>query len=186
MERRSQQYRQKKKRILLMNGAAMTVLCAIFFVGYTIYSNKIKEEQSDLDLVVTNYEKALSEQDFSSYIQLFADESFESYGATKEEITQRYQAIFGGIGTKTLNFDAVRIKKNKSGEITFSYQLVVATQSGSFTTDDYQLVLEPKENGYRMAWDPDLIFPGMSEKDTVQFNVDEVIRGTYSIAMEKN
>ncbi|NKD31622.1 penicillin-binding transpeptidase domain-containing protein [Enterococcus casseliflavus] len=177
MERRSQQSRQKKKRILLMNGAAMTVLCAILFVGYTIYSNKIKKEQSDLELVVANYEKVLSEQDFSSYIQLFADESFETYGSTKEEITQRYQAIFGGIGTKTLNFDAVRIKKNKSGEITFSYQLVVATQSGSFTTDDYQLVLEPKENGYRMAWDPDLIFPGMSEKDTVQFNVDEVIRG---------
>lgn len=171
---RTKKFQTKRKFIFLI---IVVVLLGLLLTIFINNSNRKQEEDVKLRQVIARYEETLSSQDFSNFVQLFSEDSITKFGITRKDVEKRYQSIFSGIGTKKISFKTNHSKKEKSGNVSFSYRLVIDTNSGSFTTQSYQLMLEQTEKGYQIAWAPDLIFPDMGEKDTVQFNVDEVLRG---------
>jgi len=171
---RTKQVKIKRKFMLLI---IRVVLLGVLLTIFIVNLNRKKEDDVKVSQVVSIYEEKLSSQDFSSFVQLFSEDSITKFDITKEDVVKRYQSIFRGIGTKRISFESMHLKKEKSGNVSFSYRLAIDTQSGSFTTQSYQVMLEPTEKGYQIAWAPNLIFPGMEDKDSVQFNVDEVLRG---------
>lgn len=65
--------------------------------------------------------------------------------------------------------------ENKGGDLQFSYNLSVNTGFGQLKNQQYSGTLT--DGGKEINWKPNLIFPGMSGKDKINYSVDPAKRG---------
>ncbi|MCB5954348.1 penicillin-binding transpeptidase domain-containing protein [Enterococcus sp. CWB-B31] len=156
-------------------GVAAMVVVAGSVGGYFVYKNQ--QEKKKVDSIVDKYSDTLAKQDFSAYNALFSEESFKDNSTSKEEVIQRYENIFSGIGTNKINVESLSVSKEDDGNYLITYTLKLETSFGEISTEKYDVELIKKDDEYTFNWKPSLIFPEMDEDDTVKVESDDVERG---------
>ncbi|MBL1228460.1 penicillin-binding transpeptidase domain-containing protein [Enterococcus sp. BWB1-3] len=156
-------------------GIAAMVVVAGSVGGYFVYKNQ--QEKKKVDSIVDKYSDTLAKQDFSAYNALFSEESFKDNSTSKEEVIQRYENIFSGIGTNKINVESLSASKEDDGNYLITYTLKLETSFGEISTEKYDVELIKKDDEYTFNWKPSLIFPEMDEEDTVKVESDDVERG---------
>ncbi|WP_321387881.1 penicillin-binding transpeptidase domain-containing protein [uncultured Enterococcus sp.] len=166
--------KQRNKKILV--GAVVIVgVAACSVAGYFFVSSQ--NEKKKVESIVDAYTKALTKQEFAKYNELFSEKSFTNYETTKEETTQRYETIFSGIGVREIKVKDISKTKTEKGDYKVTYHLDLVTEFGDIATDKYTVDLKKQDEDYLFVWTPALIFPDMSEEDTIKVAADEVVRG---------
>lgn len=158
------------------------VLAAIFILGSTAFGvivHRINQnkEIAEITIIANKYKKYLGEQNFSEFTNLFSEESFISNKTSKEDVTNRYKAIFENIGTKKISIKNFVLAKENKNLYNIFYTLKVETSVGHINTEKYHVNVIKKNNNYILKWSPDLIFPDMIDNDTIQMVTDNVERG---------
>ncbi|MBP1048269.1 penicillin-binding transpeptidase domain-containing protein [Enterococcus sp. BWM-S5] len=164
--------KQGNKKIIVGLAAAGIIICSI--AGYFIV--KSQNEKKKVENTVSKYTDSLTKQEFSTYNNLFSEESFTKYDTTRDEVVQRYETIFAGIGVKNIKVEDVATKP-KDDYYEISYNLKLDTEFGEIITEKYTVDMKKADETYSFTWTPALIFPGMSADDTIKVSTDEAARG---------
>ncbi|MBB6669086.1 penicillin-binding transpeptidase domain-containing protein [Cohnella nanjingensis] len=110
---------------------------------------------------------------------------------SREDFVSRYQKIYDGIAAKGLAVSdrsetvAEASSTPEIAETTLKYQVRMETQAGPVQFDHQAKLVrvqlgeegQKKENEWRIAWDPSLIFPQMAEGDKVRVQTSKGERG---------
>ncbi len=121
-------------------------------------------------------------QDFGKVYDQFSADVKET--VKKDEFVDRFSKIYKDINVNDLkvNFQKPEeeLKPNEEGEVTFSYDVSMATIAGPVEfKENTTLVLEEKddEKKWTIKWQPAMFFPEMEEGDGIGISVTSPIRG---------
>lgn len=168
--------RGNKKWIWIGSVAAVVVLIIAAIVGYNYWSNQQREEQANE--TAQSFVEALENQDYQHLSTLVSTSSLEEIEYTPEEVQERYETIYGGIGAADITAENVQVTEDEeSGLFELQYELQMATSLGELSPQSYQTVLQETEEGFTVDWGTDLIFSEMEPGDTVRISMDSGERG---------
>lgn len=160
----------KKSNKLLILFVALTLIVGGLF-WYQRHS-KIKKAAA----VISAYSQIMKKADYQKLPALLSSQSVKKSAYSKKAIQQKYQAIFAAMDARDFKFSDQQYKvRNKKVEV--SYQLTFQTTLGKVEKQKYQTTVSFADGKAQLDWQPSLIFPGMSKKDTVQIQTEEVERG---------
>lgn len=151
--------------------------------GYIAFSRwqerqEAQRRQEAAEQVVNDYVSSLESQDMAVYASLISEESLQEAGYTTEELQERYEAIFAGIGAADLQASNVMFELNEETDIfEFEYELSMDTSLERLENLSYVTTLHEEEEHFFVNWDYDLIFPEMEAGDSVRLSFDEGERG---------
>lgn len=155
-------------------------------IGYFFYSNwqanqEAQKRQSQAEDLFFNYLDALKSKNTAELVTLFSEESINESSYTREEIGERYDAIFSGIGASNLQETAYEIEMNfDTEEYRFAYTLAMDTSLGKLEDLNYQATYSEVEDELFIDWDTSMIFPDLEEGDSVRLNYEEGDRGSIN------
>lgn len=187
MKKSSNSYNNKdnsKKKWLIPLICILVVMVSV--IGYFFYSNwqanqEAQKRQSQAEDLFFNYLDALKSKNTAELVTLFSEESINESTYTREEIGERYDAIFSGIGASNLQETAYEIEMNfDTEEYRFAYTLAMDTSLGKLEDLNYQATYSEVEDELFIDWDTSLIFPDLEEGDSVRLNYEEGDRGSIN------
>lgn len=172
--RRNELTRNKGLIIGVMLAAVILVIGGL--VGYTYWRAEQRRQQADE--TAHTFAEAVENQDYEQLSAMISESSLEEVDYTREEVQERYQTIYGGIGASELSAENVQVAENEeTDEYSFQYDLHMTTSLGELSPQSYQTTLVETEEGFAVAWDTSLIFPDMEADDTVQISLQTGKRG---------
>lgn len=174
--RRAQNNGTKKSKLWLFLVPLLVIAASIG--GYFFY--QYYQEKQVLATATTAIEKftaAVEKQEFDQFTDLLDSKSTETSGYTTQEVIEKYQAIFSGIGAENIQSADLSVSKKENNSYTFSYTLKMSTGIGELTDLHYEGTLAITEGKAMINWAPNLIFPDMSGQDKVSMTTDTAIRG---------
>ncbi|MDT2639836.1 penicillin-binding transpeptidase domain-containing protein [Enterococcus dongliensis] len=169
MERSSR--KTKKNKLPIIIGGIIIVLIAGFFSIRTYQANQIKKQG---EKTVTAFVKTLQDGTYQKTAKNLTAVSIKKSGYTKEQVIEKYQSVFSGIGASNIKLDDLVVDK-KNGTYHFSYKLSINTGFGQLKNQAYSGTLS--DDGQAINWKPNLIFPGMTGKDKINYSIDPAVRG---------
>lgn len=169
MERSSR--KTKKNKLPIIIGGIIIVLIAGFFSIRTYQTNQIKKQG---EKTVTAFVKTLQDGTYQKTAKNLTAISIKKSGYTKEQVIEKYQSVFSGIGASNIKLDDLVVDK-KNGTYHFSYKLSINTGFGQLKNQAYSGTLS--DDGQAINWKPNLIFPGMTGKDKINYSIDPAVRG---------
>lgn len=177
MDFRSNRKSTNKNKWLIVGGVVATVLLVIgLIIGYSYWQAEERREQADV--TAYSFVEALENQDYEEISSMLSDSSLEDVNYTREEVQERYETIYGGIGASELSVDNIQITEDEeTEEFALQYDLHMTTSLGELTNQSYQTLLEEAEEGFSVNWDTTLIFPEMELGDTLQISMQSGKRG---------
>lgn len=168
----------KKNPIVIASiivGGLLLIIASVF--GYNYWS-KASEEES-IRTLANDFVTAMSHQEYEDLTELIVHSRLEEIDSTPEEVINRYQTIFGGIGVTQIEASDINIVKDQETEGFFAQVgLTVDTALGPLPEKNYELPIEKTDDGFKVIWSPALIFPEMEIGDTVQFTQTPAERGS--------
>lgn len=165
------------------------ILLAVLVIGGWLFYSRWREEQlaqqrqEAVEETVDNMLSAKTDAAFDSYVSYMAPETLDKFGYTPAELAERYETIFQGIGANEIRVDDYAIELNEeTDEYTVRYTLSIETALGRLNSLEYETMVIESETGEvqqaLLAWEPNLILPGMEEGDSVRLSFDEPERGS--------
>ena len=101
MDFRSNRKSTNKNKWLIVGGVVATVLLVIgLIIGYSYWQAEERREQADV--TAYSFVEALENQDYEEISSMLSDSSLEDVNYTREEVQERYETIYGGIGASEL------------------------------------------------------------------------------------
>lgn len=170
--------RQNQKRTFPTWGiiALVVVLIAAGGLGYVFWSKQHDEKLAQK--AVEDYTQALEKQDYSAMSKMVTTASLEKIGYTKEQMIERYENIYGGIGASNIKVSDIKKEKGTdAGNYQVSYTVDMVTSLGQLKKQTYKTTLEKGEDSYQLDWNTALIFPGMAADDKVAVSTTKGKRG---------
>lgn len=161
---------QKKSKALFIILGIVVIVAAFFGLRY-YQANQIKQQGK---VTVTTFIKHLQKGEYQAATKQLSLQSIKNNGYTRKEVGEKYQAIFSGISASNLKVTDIEVEK-QSGDYHFSYQLSLNTGLGQLKNQKYQGTLTT--DGKAINWKPNMIFPGMSGKDKVNYVAEPAVRG---------
>lgn len=170
-----------KKLWLILLGVLLLVL--VSGGGYVFYARWQEEQEAQrrfeaAESIASEYLAALEEQDLDTFASLLSQTSLQEAGYSTEEVRERYEAVFTGIGASNIETSNVEVQLNEETEqFELTYDLSMDTSLGNLQGLSYatQIIEEDEENV--VEWDHQLIFPEMEAGDAVRLSYDEGERG---------
>lgn len=184
MKKSSNNKGNSKKKWLIPLICILVVMVSV--IGYFFYSNwqanqEAQKRQSQAEDLFFNYLDALKSKNTAELVTLFSEESINESSYTREEIGERYDAIFSGIGASNLQETAYEIEMNfDTEEYRFAYTLAMDTSLGKLEDLNYQATYSEVEDELFIDWDTSMIFPDLEEGDSVRLNYEEGDRGSIN------
>lgn len=165
------------------------ILLAVLVIGGWLFYSRWREEQlaqqrqEAVEETVDNMLSAKTDAAFDSYVSYMAPETLDKFGYTPAELAERYETIFQGIGANEIRVDDYAVELNEeTDEYTVRYTLSIETALGRLNSLEYETMVIESETGEAqqalLAWEPNLILPGMEEGDSVRLSFDEPERGS--------
>ncbi|MGL9815207.1 penicillin-binding protein PBP4(5) [Enterococcus sp. DIV0098] len=170
MERSTRNTKQTNKLPIII--VAVIILLVAGFFGVRAYqASQIKKQSEE---TVEAFVKSLQKGKYQEITKNLNADSVKENGFTKKQVAEKYQSIFSGISATNIKMKNLTVDK-KDNEYQFSYDLSVNTGFGQLKNQKYTgtLTSDCKE----IKWKPNLIFPGMSGKDKINYSVDSAVRG---------
>lgn len=170
MERSTRNTKQTNKLPIII--VAVIILLVAGFFGVRAYqASQIKKQSEE---TVEAFVKSLQKGKYQEITKNLNADSVKENGFTKKQVAEKYQSIFSGISATNIKMKNLTVDK-KDNEYQFSYDLSVNTGFGQLKNQKYTGTLT--DDGKEIKWKPNLIFPGMSGKDKINYSVDSAVRG---------
>lgn len=170
MERSTRNMKQTNKLPIII--VAVIILLVAGFFGVRAYqASQIKKQSEE---TVEAFVKSLQKGKYQEITKNLNADSVKENGFTKKQVAEKYQSIFSGISATNIKMKNLTVDK-KDNEYQFSYDLSVNTGFGQLKNQKYTGTLT--SDGKEIKWKPNLIFPGMSGKDKINYSVDSAVRG---------
>ncbi|EOH82849.1 MULTISPECIES: penicillin-binding transpeptidase domain-containing protein [Enterococcus] len=170
MERSTRNTKQTNKLPIII--VAVIILLVAGFFGVRAYqASQIKKQSEE---TVEAFVKSLQKGKYQEITKNLNADSVKENGFTKKQVAEKYQSIFSGISATNIKMKNLTVDK-KDNEYQFSYDLSVNTGFGQLKNQKYTGTLT--SDGKEIKWKPNLIFPGMSGKDKINYSVDSAVRG---------
>ncbi|BBM18125.1 penicillin-binding protein 4 [Enterococcus avium] len=170
MERSTRNTKQTNKLPIII--VAVIILLVAGFFGVRAYqASQIKKQGEE---TVEAFVKSLQKGKYQEITKNLNADSVKENGFTKKQVAEKYQSIFSGISATNIKMKNLTVDK-KDNEYQFSYDLSVNTGFGQLKNQKYSGTLT--DDGKEIKWKPNLIFPGMSGKDKINYSVDSAVRG---------
>lgn len=150
------------------------------YVAYTRWQERQEAQRryEAAESVVDRFIDALEAGDFEEFTALLSSESIQEADYSQEELSERYEIIFSGIGASNFEVSTVEFMLNEESDVfEFSYQLSMNTSLGRLDDISYSTVLHESGEDFSVHWEYDLIFPDMQAEDSVRLSYDEGQRG---------
>ncbi len=166
----------RKKWMYIGIAIASIFLLLAFVLGYRYWTEKQRKEQANeaSDLFI----EALETQNYEQLTTTLSPTSLEEMDYTTEEVQERYETIYGGVGVNNVTADNIELIENEESEdFTLRYDLHLVTSLGELEPQSYETTLEETEDHFAVDWAPHLIFPEMDPGDTVQIQFTAGERG---------
>lgn len=152
--------------------------------GWLFYSNWREEQRAiqryeEVETTVEDYLSALTEGEFETYASYLSEESLTDYNYTENELAERYDSVFQGIGANNMSIQEYSVQLDEESNIyTVEYSMSMDTVLGSIPSLTYQTVIVENEESTTIEWNPSLILPDMEEEDSVRLSFTEPDRGS--------
>lgn len=166
---------KNKKWVWIAAGVAVIVVAVAAVIGYNYWNAQQRAEQANE--TVQSFVTALENEDYQQVSGLVSASSLEEIDYTAEEVQERYETIYGGIGADVVEAADVQVNEDENGQFNVQYILQMTTSLGDMEEQAFETVLEETEAGFAVAWQPGLIFPQMELGDTVRINMESGARG---------
>lgn len=174
VERRTQK-KSKRPVVLAISGVIVVAALVGGFFAYSAWQTK--QEIKQAEKTAQTFLKHLSKQEFDQLPAVLSEESIKENGYDKNQLVEKYEAIFTGIQAQGIKSKQVKVEKENSDKFTFSYQLEMTTPLGNLKNLSYKTTIDKEKEDYKINWQPSLIFPKMSGQDKVSIGVDTAARG---------
>lgn len=170
--------RKQTNKWLVVGGVVLaTVLIIGLIIGYNYWQQQKRKEQAEA--TATLFIEALEKQDYEEISSLVSEISLEDIDYTRQEVRDRYETVYGGIGATELSIDNYQlVEDEEAGEFKLEYVLGMNTSLGELTNQSFQTTFHETEDGFRVNWDPSLIFPEMALEDTLHVTMQSGRRGS--------
>jgi len=177
MDRRTNPERSNRRKWLIIGGVLTVIVLVVgAVIGYTYWQDEQRSNQAVE--AGQRFVENVENQNYEEIAAMLSESSLEEKNYTREEVQERYQTIFGGIGASDLYADNIQIIENeKTDEFSLQYDLHMTTSLGELSPQSYQTALVETEDNFLVEWDTALIFPEMDTGDTVQISMQTGERG---------
>lgn len=165
---------KKKASPLILGTLILIILIGVFF-GFRYYQKH--QRLTEAKKLVQNFAEVLKNKDFDGLPKLLSDKTEEKSGFPDEEIIEKYQNIFIGIGAENLDFTSIEVSEEDK-KISFAYTLSLTTSLGKIKDLAYSGVIDTEGKNMGILWQPNLIFPKMSGRDKVSITAEPAVRGS--------
>ena len=153
------------KKILII----VVLIFIIAIAGGYIYLKQSKENPEE---ILNEYISNINDGMYEKMYDMLDEESKQKI--SKEDFISRNKKIYDGIDMSNMEIEVK--EKQKSGlKIIISYSTKMQASSGEITFDN-QITLN-NENGYKIEWSSNLIFPDLEETDKVRVSTSKAERG---------
>lgn len=175
MQRSTKNKNKKWLYIGIAVAAVVLIVGAIF--GYNYWSQVRREEQANQ--TAQNFIAQIEDQNYKNLAASVSESSLEETGYSREEVQERYETIYGGIGASDIIAKNVNLTEDEeSSEYALAYDLQMTTSLGDLSPQSYQTTFQEVDNEFQVNWNPSLIFPEMKVGDSVRINYTSGERGS--------
>lgn len=145
-------------------------------VGITIYmvremhlSKKEKPEE-----IIVKYMSYIEKKEYDVMYSMIRANSENS--DSKRNFVNRNSKIYEGIEVKNLKIDNIKVENSENDNVIVSYNMTFETIAGEVNFRN-KVTLIDTEDGYKILWNDNLIFPEMEETDKVKVSTIKAERG---------
>ena len=156
----------KKSFVIVFFVIILLGIGSFFFYRNYTQRQQVKENEGIIKTLVSN----LSRADYEKVAVSFSTESLKNGGVTEEEIAEKYQNIYGGIGVKEIKIKTIQVEDQN-----VSYKLSMQTDLGQLKEQAFQTTIDKESQ--KINWEPSLIFPDMKTGDKVSYEFKPAVRG---------
>ncbi|MGX6978112.1 penicillin-binding protein PBP4(5) [Vagococcus elongatus] len=173
--------KKKKSLPLILSTLSLLILIGGFF-GFKYYQKH--QRLTEAKTLVQNFTNILKNKEFGDLSKVLSEKTEAKSGFPDEEIIEKYQNIFTGIGAENLEFKSIEVSEEDK-KLSFSYTLSLTTSLGKIKDLTYKGTIDVGEKALGIIWQPNLIFPKMSGRDKISISKDSALRGSLLDRNEK-
>ena len=154
-----------KKKILII----LIIVLLIATIGGFLYYKNSKDKPEE---TLNEYISKINDEKYNEMYELLDEKSKQKI--TEEDFVSRNKKIYQGIDMSNMTIEIKDIKKSSSKRI-ITYNTKMEASGGEITFDN-EITLN-KENGYKIEWNSNLIFPELEDTDKVRVSTSKPVRG---------
>lgn len=174
LKRRNSQ--EKNKGLYIGIGIASIIFIIVAIFGYRYWKDRKRKEQANE--IANLFIESLETQNYAQLADVLSASSLEKIDYTKEEVTERYETIYDGIGVNEVKVNNIEFFESEDNDsFTLHYDLNLITSLGELETQSYEAKLQSVEDSFFIDWTTNLIFPEMELGDTIQIQFTSGKRG---------
>lgn len=147
-------------------------ICFLFIAGGAFLFFQEKKSEDALQQSANQWITTLEKQQFKNLPELVTETSLKKQNYSAEDLINKYDAIFSGIGVNQVKISNVNINDHK-----LSYKMALNTAIGQTTEFQYETTLTETPDGFKINWNPNLIFPNMNATDKISYKNKAATRG---------
>ena len=162
----------KKKKLILI----IIILIISSIGGYYFY----KKNNNKPEDILNEYISKINNEKYDEMYQLLDEESKQKI--SEEDFISRNKKIYQGIDMSNMKIEIKNIQKSGSKR-TITYTTKMDASGGELTFDNK--VTLSNENGYKINWSSNIIFPELEDTDKVRVSTTKPVRGRILDRNEK-
>lgn len=162
-----------KKKILIL---IIIILIISSIGGYYFY----KKNNNKPEDILNEYISKINNEKYDEMYQLLDEESKQKI--SEEDFISRNKKIYQGIDMSNMKIEIKNIQKSGSKR-TITYTTKMDASGGELTFDNK--VTLSNENGYKINWSSNIIFPELEDTDKVKVSTTKPVRGRILDRNEK-
>lgn len=165
-----------------MKKGLLFLLIILVGLGGVLMWQFLQVDQGSPEQVFNDYVKQFSEQNFDGMLDHASIEELENYNYTKENLTDKYDAIFTGMEASSISVLSKELQYDEaSKEYEGRFNVKIKTFLGDIETA-YKANFSKGDRGnngkgWKVKWDPSMIFPGMEKGDKINVRTFSPKRG---------
>lgn len=155
-----------------MKKGLLFLLIIFVVLGGVLMWQFLQADQATPEQVFNDYVKQFSEQNFDDMLHLVSIKELENYNYTKKSLTDKYDAIFSGIEASSINVLSKELhydEDNKvyKGRFTVTIRTFLGDIQTAYEADFSKEDTDNNGKGWKVKWNPSMIFPGMEKGDKI-------------------
>ncbi|GEK32886.1 penicillin-binding protein PBP4(5) [Kurthia sibirica] len=158
------------KRTLII--AISSIFALVLLIGgYFILTHE--KNNNAQEKIAQQWISSLKNQEFEQIATLTTASSLKKQNYSAEELTAKYTTIFSGLGVEKVKISNIHVEN-----MVLTYSMQLHTTIGKTTKFNYRAKIVKEDVDYKIAWQPNLIFPNMKATDKISLSNKAAIRGS--------
>lgn len=142
-------------------------------VGYLMHMKELEREKPGK--LLAKYMGHIEKQEYEEMYAMTTLEGKDEAG--REAFIERNSKIYEGIEVRDIELSDIVVGEKKEQKVKVAYHMTFGTVGGEVKFDQ-EAVFRDTEDGYRLEWDDNLIFPVLTSEDKISVNTISAERGS--------